>query len=689
MDGAIVLSTHSNGQSQLHSLHVKENHLRHVSTWNIEGEITCVSLFSISDNHYVIAASVVDGNPCISAYSLNGTQVAARVLTNSPAGQNISKDSSLEPLTSISVVRDEAGTADFVAGTRCGRLLTIRVSDQYAEHIIWKVETIGVSPVDVSSNLGHFDGGISALVCCDNNLLMLSEYSATNLTFRKKSFVWLTDSSDPAMPSPPIHSVFQLGKSLSGYAGHMSLMLLAGSRLLLADVWPHFALVPRSLPLDGSPTRVIFSQTWNCLIVSLLRDDRPTLAFIDIDTGLDISAASDKDKNPSEFISGLGHTGDRIYGLSEWLYVKDGKTFAFLLVTTRDGKLLIVSVNKADAQASGGKSRVLKYWTRYKKAMGKAIYAIVGDKDGIIFCVDRTIHWDVLDLAEKKLRPMKHYELDSPAISLRVSDGKILALTTMHSLEILDHRAGDDGDMALIHTDCVARTTVHMTSIGHETSDDNGDLPVTMLSDHRGGIAGVWVPWGQRNKEFEVIFESHLPTSIRRFSQARSRPLWLGSERRTCYGAISGNDEGAEVFGVSLDGSLRHFTLVNLELWRLLSLIQNLARRRPDLDSMDGTQSDSDFMDDDDDIDIEPRMHPKLMHIDGDLLLQCYRRKVLERIVGKGDGLDLFCEYLDGLAGGKHTDDFRDDVGNTEEQRRAAYFKVGYDVLDYLLAPVL
>lgn len=547
-----------------------------------------------------------------------------------------------------------------------------------------------MAPVDVFPTHGPFDGGIAAMTCCDNNLTMMSNFSALDLKFRQKNFIWLTDSNDASMPSPPVHSAFGLGLSLSGYTGHMSLMLLAGSRLLIADVWPHFSLVPRCLPLDGTPTRVIFSQTWNCLVVAMLRDDKSTLAFIDPDSGLQIATASDKDKKPSDFISGLGHAGDRIYGLSEWLYVKDGKTFAFLLVSTKDGRLLIVSVNKSESRPGNGSARRLQYWTRYKKVMGRPIYSIVGDNDGIIFCVDRTIHWDVLDLTEKKLRPMKQYEVDSPVTSLRVANGKIFALTTMHSLEVIDHRVGEDDEMDLIHTDAVSRTTIHMTDIGTDGTDPEiSRWPVTMLSDHRGGLAGVWIPWGQRHKEFQTIFEGILQTSVRRFTQARSRPLWLGSNTRNRYGTVASSEEGSEVFGVSLDGSLRHFTLLNLELWRVLSLIQNLALRSRFFNPMSGGPSDSDSVVSDDDVDIEPQPHPKLMHIDGDLLQRCLEKRILEKLVGTADGLDLFCEYLDDMEGGRWTEEFRDGIGTSEEQRQGAYFKLGYDVLDYVLAPVL
>ncbi|KAF5133642.1 hypothetical protein E5D57_004268 [Metarhizium anisopliae] len=693
-DDILVLSTHNDGNSQLHILQIEEMSIRAVKSWDIAGEVTCVSLFKTAGNYFVISGSVIDSTSWVFAYALDGTIIVAEAVDKKrvgPCGFEAPSEAQLfEALTSICVVRESSNSAELVAGTRCGHLLNLRISDQTSERVTWNSEAMGVAPVDVFPTHGLFDGDFAAMACCDNNITMMSNFSMSSLKFQKKHFIWLTDSNDASMPSPPIHSVFGLGLSLSGYSGHMSLMLLAGSRLLIAEIWPHYSLVPRSLPLNGSPTRVIFSQAWNCLVVALLKDGKSTLAFIDPDSGMHLASACDKDRNALEFISGLGHPGDRIYGLNEWLYVKDGKTFAFLLVTTKEGRLLIVSVNKSESRTGDGGGKRLQYWTRYKKVMAKPIYSIVGDNDGIIFCVDKTIHWDVLDLTEKKLRPMKQYDVDSPVISLRVFNGKIFALTTMHSLEVIDHRAGEDNPMSLIHTDAISRTTTHMTDIGTDgrESDVVGRWPITMLSDHRGGLVGVWIPWGQRDKEFQTIFEAILPNSVRRFTHARSRPLWLGSETRNRYGVVASSKEGSEVFGVSLDGSLQHFTLVNLELWRILSLVQILAQRNRLFNAMGGPPSDSDSAGSEDDVDIEPRLHPKLMHIDGDMLYRCLENRLLEKLVGTADGLDLFCEYLDGLDGGRWTDRFRDGIGNSEE-REAAYFNLGYDILSYILAPAL
>lgn len=612
-------------------------------------------------------------------------------LAQSSDGLSSFEAHSFEPLTSLCVVREDAHHSYCIAGTRCGHLLYIQVTGKSRDDpMVWKSEAMGVAPVDVFPTNEQYEHGADALACCDGNLIMMSRFSEPKLTFNTKASVWLTDSNDGSMPSPPVHSAFSLGFSLSESLGHMSLMLLSESRLLVADLWPRHGLVPRTIPLGGSPTRVIFSETWNCLVVALYQDDKPNISFIDPDTGMRVATASDKDKKPSEFISGLGHRGDRIYGLSEWLYVKDGKTFAFLLVSTKDGRLLVVSVTKMDPRQSGSNGKRLQYRTRYKKSFNQPIFSIVGDDDGIMFCVDKTLHWDVLDLAEKKLKEVKRHNLDSPATSLRVVDGKIHALTTLHSLEVLDHRAGVGEEMALIHTDRVSRVTIHMADINADAQDPNdGRWPLTLLSCQGGGISGVWVPRRQRSRELETVFEGSLPHSIRRFAHAQIRPPWQCSRPRGRYGSLTSIDGDSEVFGVSLNGSLRHFQLIDLNLWRLLSFLQNLSKKSPDLKRFGDMFSDLDSIDRENETDVEPRLHPKSMLIDGDLLSRCVQTQHLEKMVRTADGLDLFRRYLDGLDGGEWTKTFKNSSIQSEEERRAAYFELCYAVLEHVLAPAL
>ncbi|KAF7547792.1 hypothetical protein G7Z17_g7475 [Cylindrodendrum hubeiense] len=418
-----------------------------------------------------------------------------------------------------------------------------------------------------------------------------------------------------------------------------------------------------------------------------LVNDCPTLSFIDPDSGTTISSAADKDMQSSEYISGLGHIGDKVFGLTEWLYVKDGRTFPFIIVTTQQGLLLIVSVTVEEIETTNGRIRHLRYWTRYKKkGFEDPIYSAVGDAAGLLFCVGSVLHWEVLDLVEKKLKPMKQFRLDSPAISLQMTNGKACVLTTSHSLQVIDlHVESEVTDVSLVHSDQVTRYTWHLIEVG-DSVDRSRKWPVNLVSTAQGGIAGLWVPWGQRNKELGVVFEGTLSTSVRRFRRGRTRPLWLSVDRERRYNSLSSTVDGAEILGVSLDGSLQHFSLIGLELWRFLRLIQNLAQLSTAISPFThgGSSGSGADMDVDVDMELEPQLFPEMMHINGDLLRRCLELRALKNLTAFGDGLDLFCEYLDGIDDGAYTEGFRDGVDDGRER----YLELGYDILEYLLAPV-
>ncbi|ATY60882.1 thermotolerance protein [Cordyceps militaris] len=679
LTNAIILCAQKRDQAEIFIVKQQDTSFDLAKSWTVDGEATAVVLFNILGERLAGIALILEGQPSFSLYTLDGQLTATTPLSTD---EKLAESVGLEAVTSICAVDDESGAPILVLGTRCGHLITMPVSKDAREQLSWTTETMGISPVEMFPAPQSLENRQLAFASCDGSLIMLSNYSAQERCFCTKNVVIPTDSNDLAMPSPPIHSIYSLDENLSEHVGHMSLLMLAGSRVLMTDIWPQAGLVPRSMTLEGSPSRVIYSRTWKCLIVALLKNDRPTLEFLDPETGAIISDPSDKEKNSSEFISGLGYEGDRIYGLHEWLYVKDGRTFSFILVTTKDGRLLIVSLKETEVMMEDGPVRRLKYWTRYKKWLPGPVSSIVGDADGLIFCVDRTLHWEVLDLTDKKLKPKKEYQLDSPAVQLKIVDGKVYALTLTNSLEIIDHRTGTG--MALVHTDQVARRTIHMLDIGNNV-DGSEAGPITLVADYKNGFAGVWVPKGQDNQELQAVFEGLLPSSVRRFVRTWSRPAWVATNRSLRYGALRSSTDGAELLGVGLDGALYQFTLIEVELWRLLCLIQTLAHRSPLLYPLYNPAISSDSGDDD--AELEPQLHPRLMHIDGDILGKCVEGRILEEIVGDGDGLDLFCEYLDGIESGLCTSSFRDSM--EEEWRKTRYFDVAYEILQYLLAPVI
>ncbi|RBA13929.1 hypothetical protein FPRO05_02721 [Fusarium proliferatum] len=542
------------------------------------------------------ACSVTEGLPLLTIYSLAGLEISS----NAPQPDLVTPDqkgySHMEAYTSVLAIHDTAEKVILVLGTRSGHLVTILIPGDDIAHYSLSIEQIGISPTNVFPASSLFDGKQAFFTCCDNSLSIMTDFSPTGSRFKTKTRIWATDSNEPSMSSPPVHAAFGLQGSLSGYERHMSLMLLSGTRVLLVDIWPHVGPVPRNIPLGGTPMRVIYSQTWKVLVVAHLKDDRPTLSFIDPESGANVATAANKDKQPSDYISGLGHLGDRIFGLYEWTYVKDGKHFPFIIVTTQHGRLMIVSVTAVKPESDDCPTRKLQFWTRYKKkGFAEPIYTVVGDDVGLLFCVGKVLHWEVLDLAEKKLKPMKQFRLDSPATTLRVEGTKVCVLTAQHSLQVIDLNVeSESSDPSIIHSDRVTRFTGHVIEMG-----DSEEEP-------------------------------------------------------------------------------------GLDLWRFLRLIQNLAYQDKEICPFVRNSYSSGASDPGMDLDpeLEPRRAREMMHIDGDLLQRCLDMSALEKLVLIGDGIDLFCEYLDGIDDGIYTEGFRE----TGSQGRKKYIELGYEILEYVLA---
>ncbi|KAH7327908.1 thermotolerance protein [Stachybotrys elegans] len=701
-DNIIMVYTLQDQLSQLHTLKIEGLTVTHVSSWDPGHTVTSLSLFSHLQRQYAVASFILDDSPIVSIHFLDGTSVASITLDPTQEdgfvhGEAGDGGARLEALTSICMVGETRDGVHLIAGTRCGHVVTIRLSDETSPPVAWQAEKLGLMPVTVFAMNDDSQGGRAAFACCDNRAILMRNPDKGTYAFKTKDIIWPTDSNDSSIAPPAVHSLHNLRHSLYREPGHMSLLLIAGSRMLFTDVWPQSTAVPRCIPVGGTPTRVLYSKAWQCLVVGLSRHGQTTLAFIDPKSGESVATPTDQDKKPRDFISGLGFRNDKIYGLYEWLYVKDGRTFAFIVVTTKGGHLLVVSLEAAESQpTSTFPLGQLRYWTRLKEKFNMPIMAIAGSADGILFSVGNVLHWYVVDLVEKRLKPVKKLAMGSTVTALRMSEGKIFALTAKESLQVVDHQAewsesGIDrvgntrersSTMAVLHSDSVARSAMHMIDVGDAT-DNVTKWPIMLVSDAMCGIAGVWADWGWRNQPCKVIFEGVLPVTVRRFLRVRSRPPWT-TQQRAKYQCLPSATNGAEILGVAVGGSLQHFTLLGVDLWRFLYFVQQLARRNATLCPFTHMKECriADFDDMQSDLD------PKDKHIDGDLLQRCLDQRGLETLVSAGDGYIKFRSCLDVLTNGAIANSISYS-GGEGSARNSEYFALGYDILEFLLEPVL
>ena len=583
----------------------------------------------------------------------------------------------VKTIDSIVAVRDTV-----LMGTRSGEVITAKYT---AGSVSVDCEKFGTMPASVSCSYQDGVTHPTILVCCDNSLVSVSleQHGSRRddaVRLKTKTRVWPVDISRPDATPPPV----QVAKALDmpPEDGTIPILMVSGSRLLLAELNEQPGPVHRSIPVDGSPNKLIYCQFTQCLVAAVNRPSGPTLAFINPDTGEDMGRPTDKNDQPLVCIPGLGTEGDRIMCLAEWNYRKPSQVgqasqvWNYLLVTTRSGRLIVITADKVAAQP-GGPTTAIRYSFRFKKEVREPIYSVVGHGDCLAYCAGQTIHWEVLG-ADRRLKPLKSFPISSPATSLRISHSKLVALTANDSLLVLDNRDTAEQETKLRHVDPWRRNGVDAIEVAGPRLDDPKHC-VHLVADRERGIAGLWVPWQSQDRECEVVLEAELPASVRRFARGRTRPLWEQRLRKPRYRRLPATVDDAEVLGVSLDGSLRQFSLLGVEAWRVLRFVQNLARgsleRLGDGESEQQRQPAGDE-------DPEPRLaHGSEMHVDGDLLRRCLEERALEQLVVRQPHVSRFVELLGGLDDGQHT------AGLAAEGDHGRYFQLAYDVLEYYLAP--
>lgn len=621
----------------------------------------------------------------------------------------------VEAVTHLVLTLESPEKVVVVGGTRGGFILEIEIQSVTPLKVIHRLEKVGNLPVEIISSPGSSEPSSAqpVFLCCGPSVALLDNYDTANGNgFRSRTRIVPVDGGSPNLATIVVTSVAQIPTPT---ANPRSLLMVTGSRLLVTRLEGLPVVIPRLIPLKGMPTRVLYSHVLECLVVAVNVNNRPTLMFLHPDSGQNLSWPTDRNREDQEFISGLGHEGDWIHCLDEWLFTKEGKRFSFILVTTHSGRLLIISTEKIDGQ--------VRFWTRHKKASsGPPIYSVSAVADNIFYCVGSTIHWEVLDVTERRIREHAKIDLVSPATSLRILSGRLYALTQAHSLEIVNLdllKSQDSYTTGHRLIEKRMRPTTHMTDIG-SASNSSGAWPITLISDRECGIVGVWIPRGGEDGDIEVVLEAELPASIRRFQKGHTRPAWWRSKLgQPQYGRIPSTAEDAEVLGVCLDGSIHNFTLLTMEAWRFLKLIQNVA----DSHYRVRLQVSSDQVEEIS----EPSPVPKLqLHVNGDILYWCFQSRNLETLFRNQKESQLFMRYLDELDGGEWTQGFDQSecdcatsichpevtaepllsTSNSQSRKSPSrdpndrthgaqcglvgrYLGLGYQILDYYMSPAL
>lgn len=626
----------------------------------------------------------------------------------------------IEPFTSIVPVLDGPENSVLIAGSRDGLLVTLHL-DNSCEVASMSLERVGSVPAYVYE---ASDG--SAFVCCDASFTLIGDYQGGTRGFAKKQSIWTVDANDSSKLAPSITSVVVLQESLSGNAANIPLLLLATDHVLLAELQPEVGPVQRQMPLGITPQKLLYSHILKCLVVGgRTLDDRPTLRFIDPDTGEDLSLPlHGHTREPAEFISGLGKTGDRILCLDEWHIESKNKNFYFIVVGTNGGpgdggRVLIVSP-QVERPANGDSRGKISFFTRHRiKGPKEPVYAVATAGHKIQAAFHSELVYYKLDDIEKRLAQISTTQLDSEAWKLSVlpNSPHTLALTRRDSLWVLEQAENERDGFEVRHVDPYTPHCLDMLEVAGawppppQSAQASEPPPsIVLMADQECGLSGLWIPWDSPDKDCEVLFETDLPSTVRRLRLGRTLPSWSREARGQRHGnkrfgllAASAND--GELLGMGIDGSLQHFTLLDVSAWRFLRFLQNVSETSPELYPF--THMVFQSAEDEEAFDPRPLLSPSSYsapppsdsgrdtllerQVDGDLMRRILDGRVLERLVwSRREWVGYFMEYLDGVDGGRWTQGFRGEEGVVDEEERGrAYLRLAYEILEYFLVPII
>ncbi|KAI1493499.1 mono-functional DNA-alkylating methyl methanesulfonate N-term-domain-containing protein [Biscogniauxia mediterranea] len=695
--GIIAMAVYSGPRCNVEIYAIDGTRVSKTLVFEVEGEVTCLSIGMVAGNVVVMAGLWQNTAPTLAIYPTQSSQPAAaapilldvqRAVTHSNTTERDDAASdALSALTSITTAGEYANKATIIAGTRNGGVLTLHIDLSRPEQLVAYQDTLGQSPSHVFPGV-TFRNSSSVLVCNDAELAMMTNYvvGGQGGYYEDKYRVWPTDAVEPNMISPPINSVARLNHIPD--FGDSTLVMIAGSQILITELQSQPKPVPRHMPVNGTPMKLIYSRWLNALVTVVVKNGLPSLHFLDPTTGDDLSyPAKEQDDNHHyaevEHISGLGIPDSKVVSLAKWNYKNNGARWEWIVLAVRLGQarnyLLVVSTEPEKVPAPTGSSRRIRFWTKFRlKLQNSPLYSVTTDDHGLFLCAGNSLQYHTIE--QKKFKLTRQHELPSPATWMQVVDGRLHVLTTKHSLIILDYTSDfalEGEQMVQLHTDETCRSGLHSIEVGSFLSPEQRQS-ITMLSDPMCSVYGLWSP-SQNERPLKLVFRAELQASIRRFARGRARPPWGLIKGPLRYGCVQSGLDGSDILGLSIDGSLQHFSLLSEDAWRLLRYIQNLAMVSPTICSFTPSpRSASHFFDP------EPKLNPKVnMHVDGDILQRCLDKRALEEMTSEPQYFRRLRELLQSLDGGIHTSAIETAAG------AQPFYELAYKILRYYLVPVL
>ena len=564
-------------------------------TLDLQGEPVCVSVHWVFD-HIVAFVGTLDGKLQV---------FQAEPGLNFLPAYEYSFESDLAVCDSIAFISSNFGYNLIVCGLRSGevQVLKFTANDSGGFRYAYSLEYMLIHAVDVPI-LSFWDklsvGTTVVRVRADktkaSRVILTCEETLYALEYPEHfglrpppmlNRIWIADHSSTEFHQGRLNCVTQadswITPGCSGF-GVGSIFFMSGTQLFTATLSDESepCMVPRHLPLKGTPTRVMYSQRLKRLIVlysvpvvkpirekvrvhdhgsaSPLRGAQSMITCLDPD--LEKTEHGSDNQRVSLLPDKELRAGERFLGIIEWFPTADGKEYHILVLCTMierspshesNGRLLLLSPSTED-------SGLVNFHIKKELVVEAPVWAVAsfGSSSLIYACGDDLVIRK-LDMTTKKFSELSRIRLRSRGTRISVEGAFIYVATAAHSLSIFKIK---QQNLVLEFGDAVERPGIRHLNF-HSQS-------MILISDMSCRLASLWQPPQSRiDKSAPTIFEANLSQSVTRFGTVR-RPLWHQK-----FPTVSTET----VIGSSTDGTVYQFSVIDEDSWMLLRFIQNLAMR--------------------------------------------------------------------------------------------------------------
>ncbi|KAL9041809.1 MAG: hypothetical protein Q9214_003978, partial [Letrouitia sp. 1 TL-2023] len=569
-------------------------------TIDLSSEPTCVSIRWISDRIFAFVGTV---NGTLQIYN------AEPGASLSPQYEHLFGDE-YAVCDSIAAITSRNNVQLIICGLRngevqvlksttddLGRFIDIQILRVYSKCVplgattvvIWDRLEIGTMAVRVTNDTTKAS---RVIISCDQTMYSL-EYSA-QFALRPPATVnkvWIMDPNSPEFFQGQLSCFTQadFGTSRDCSDFHTgSVFYLRETQLFIASLSKESQprMVPRRLPIKGTPTRVVFSDRLKRLIIiynkttsslNNLQDDgrrnvpRPRMlqsriACVDPDQEHN---EGDSDAREDHYVPAIKEEtlGERFLGILEWFPSDNRNEYHILVIHSMierlrspshesKGRLLLLSPTTNEA----GK---IKFHEKKAIELEAPVWTVASfGSSSLVYACGNDLVMQTLDMGTKKFHQQIRTSMRSRGNYISVYGSYIYVSTAAQSLSIYTI---EDQKFSLQFSDSIERPSIYHLY--------DPKRSVILASDMSNRLAGLWQPPQVRmDRSAPTVFEANLPASITRLCRI-SRPPWLQRHQRF-------SDHVREAFiGSSVDGTIYQFVLLDKPSWMLLRFVQNMMMR--------------------------------------------------------------------------------------------------------------